>query len=291
MRLAVEAMATRFELVLDGPRGAGEEALAEIVRLESRLSLYQPSSDVSWINAHAGHRPVKVESALFALLRRAIALSEATDGAFDITVGPLMRAWSFEGDTGRLPLPELVAGARTRVGYRKLRLDPSASTICFDVPGMRIDLGSIGKGYAIDAAIAVLRSHGVTNALLHGGTSSVHAIGNGLDGAPWRIAWDQPGGQARVFELHDRALSVSAVHGKAFLSGGRQYGHVIDPRTGAPTHAAVSAIVTGPASVDCDALSTGLLVHGPDWAPVLESRFPLCQAAAAAALDERLTTV
>jgi thiamine biosynthesis lipoprotein len=202
-----------------------------------------------------------------------------------------MRAWSFEGDTGRLPFPELVAGACARVGYWKLQLDMRASTIRFERPGMRIDLGSIGKGYAIDAAIAVLRSHGVTNALLHGGTSSVHAIGNDLDGAPWRISWNQPGEQARVFELHDRALSVSAVHGKSFRSGGREYGHVIDPRTGAPTHAAVSAVVTGPASVDCDALSTALLVNGPDWAPVLESRFPLYQAAAGAALDERLTTV
>ena len=278
---AIDAMATRFELVMgdgaDDPshRAIAEEALAEIVRLESRLSIFQPMSDVSWINANASHRSVKVEPTLFALLQRCVALSEATDGAFDITIGPLMRAWKFTGETGALPSPELVAGARTRAGYQHLRLDPSTSTIRFARAGMSLDLGAVGKGYAIDQAIAVLKSHGVSSALLHGGTSSVHAVGRPAATEAWRIAWSPPTGGARIFELpDDTALSVSAVHGKAFWHDGHQYGHVIDPCTGWPTDDAVSAVVTGPHSLECDALSTALLVHGRAWLPMLRARFP-----------------
>ena len=268
IRLAVDAMATRFELLFDGPRAAGEEALDEIVRVEKRLNRHDPSSDVAWINGHAASHPIQVEPALFRLLQRAMTFSELTDGAFDVTVGPLMRVWKFEGDTGALPSPALVAAARTRVGYRQVLLDAESSTIRFKHPGVGIDLGAIGKGYAIDAAIAILRGHGVAQALLHGGTSSVHALGAGPDGKPWRIAWRPGGGVERTFELGDSALSVSAIHGKSFRAGAREYGHVMDPRTGAPAAAATSAIVAGPESTTCDALSTALLVLGPDWISV-----------------------
>ena len=281
VRLALEAMATRFEIVLAGGehddqrlRAIGEEALAEIARLETRLSAFQPASDISWINAHAERRAVKVEPRLFALLARCVELSQATDGAFDITVGPLMQAWKFVADGGALPSPDEIAGARTRVGFRHLELDARASTIRFARPRMRIDLGAAGKGYAIDEAIAILRRHGVASALLHGGTSSVHAIGQPPAGDGWRVAWNPPGAVARILHVRDSALAVSAVHGKSFWSDGRQYGHVIDPRTGMPTQAARSAVVTGPRSLETDALSTALLVLGPGWLPALTARFP-----------------
>lgn len=266
VRLALDAMATRFEVVLFGPRGAGEEALAEIARLDSRLSRFRPGSDVSWINAHAAHRAVKVEPALFALLRRATRLSDATAGAFDITVGPLMRAY-FEASA-------LVADARTCVGHQFLRLDARASTIRFERHGMSIDLGAIGNGFAVDAAINVLRARGVTSALVHGGASSVHAIGRPPDQEAWRIAWAPRGGRARLVELRDSAVSVSAVHGKTVGIDGRCCGRVIDPRTGVPTSASQSAMVTGPSSLECDALSTALLVLGTGWLPALRGAFP-----------------
>ena len=282
MPAAVDAMATRFELVLGDDeahepsrRAIAEEALAEIVRLETRLSKFQPMSDVSWINAHASYRPVKVEPHLFALLQRCVELSAATDGAFDITVGPMMQAWKFVGETGALPSSDQVAAARRRAGYRHLQLDPAASTIRFGRAGMSLDLGAVGKGYAIDEAFAILRAQGVESALLHGGTSSVHALGRPSCTDAWRVAWSPPTGGARVFALqNDAALSVSAVHGKAFWHEGRQYGHVIDPCTGWPTDGAASAVVTGPRSLECDALSTALLVHGRAWLPALRSRFP-----------------
>jgi thiamine biosynthesis lipoprotein len=286
IRLAIEAMATRFELVFppagdaragDRLRAVGEESLAEVARQEARLSAYRAASDIAWINGHASDRAVKVEPGLFALLTRCLALSEATAGAFDITVGPLMRVWQFAGAGagGSRPLPSagLVADARGRVGYQHVRLDPDASTIRFDRHGMSIDLGAAGKGHAIDLAAGVLRAHGVTSALLQGGTSSVHAVGAPPDGSAWTIAWDTPICRRR-FPLRDAALSISAAHGKAFTHDGRVYGHVIDPRTGWPSDGASSALVTGPGSLECDALSTALLVLGAGWLPTLRARFP-----------------
>jgi thiamine biosynthesis lipoprotein len=279
---AVEAMGTRFEIVLPDARNQGgydihaiaEEALAEIVRLDSRLSAYQPTSDISWINAHAAQRNVKVEPRLFALLQRCVELSHATDGGFDITMGPLMRAWKFMGGTGAFPSPDAVAGARTRVGFQHLRLDPATSTIRFARAGMAIDLGAVGKGFAIDEAIGVLRAHGVTRALLHGGTSSVHAIGHPVGGDAWRIAWSPRTGGAKILEIRNSGLSVSAQHGKSFFHNGHRYGHVIDPCTGWPADGPGSTVVTGPRSLECDALSTALLVNGGDWLRVMRVRFP-----------------
>ena len=298
IRLGIEAMATRFELLLacerpaDEPRlrAIGEEALAEIARIETRLSAFQPSSDISWINAHAADREVKVEPALFALLVRCQALSAATAGAFDITVGPLMRLWKARGtpddplDQRPLPSSEAIAEAHSRIGYESIRLDPRSSTIRFARQGMALDLGAAGKGYAIGEAIKILVAHGCTSALLHGGTSSLHAIGRPHDGDAWRIGWNPPGKPGRIFEVRSGALSVSAAHGQAFWSQGRQYGHVVDPRTGWPAGAATSAVVTGPASLECDALSTALLVLGPTWLPMLRGRFPGYDGAAACAI-------
>jgi FAD:protein FMN transferase len=272
VRLDADAMGTRFELVYWGPRAAGEEALAEIVRIESRLSVFQASSDISWINAHAGLRAVKVEPRTFSLLERCAELSEETDGAFDITVGPLMQAWKPVAEGGALPSAETVAEARTRVGHRHLQFDAQASTIRFGCAGMRLDLGAVGKGYAIDAAIAILHTHGVQSALLHGGPSTIYGIGAPPEGA-WRIAWDA-GGDERTFVLRDGALSVSAVYGKACVPDGHCYGHVVDPLIGMPVDQTRAAIVTGPSAFECDVLSTALLVHAGEWLPVLRRRFP-----------------
>jgi thiamine biosynthesis lipoprotein len=279
VRLALEAMATRFELVLDGPdpvrlRAAGEEALDEILRLDRQLSFYRRASDITWINGLAADDAVRVEPGLFRLLQRCQALSAATDGAFDVTVAPLMRAWRFVADSGAVPDEAALAAARQSVGHTHLQLDPDTLTISFAKRGMGIDLGAAGKGYAIDQAMHILRAHGVTHALLHGGTSSIHALGALPDGRRWQIGWNPPGGRLRRFELRDSALSVSAVHGKAFVADGRTYGHVMDPRTGLATAAARAAAVTGPGSLECDALSTALLILGPAWLPSLRAKFP-----------------
>jgi thiamine biosynthesis lipoprotein len=279
VRLALEAMATRFELVIVGSdptwlRAAGEEALAEIALLEEQLSFYRSSSEITWINAHAAGEPVRVEPALFRLLQRCLALSVATEGAFDVTVGPLMRAWRFAGGEGAVPDDSALADARDATGYAHLNLDDEQVTVGFARRGMSIDLGAAGKGFAIDRAIDVLRGLGVERALLQGGTSSVHALGPPPDAPGWRVSWRRPDGAQQTFDLCNAALSVSAVHGRIFEADGERYGHVMDPRTGMPTRAALSAVVTGPGSLECDALSTALLVRGPAWIASLREQFP-----------------
>ncbi len=267
-------MATRFEVVLWGEdavrlRAAGEEALAEIRRLEGQLSFYRAESEISRINARAARGPVRVEPRLFRLLERAAGLYVRTEGAFDPTVGPLMRAWGFTGETGNVPEEKTLLEIRRQTGMRYVRLDPEAYTVAFDRPGICLDLGGIGKGYAIDEAAAILKEAGVAHALLHGGTSTAYAFGRPGEAEAWKVAVPAPGDDdgddlLAVATLADEALSVSAGSGKAFEAGGKTYGHVLDPRSGRPVEGALlAAVVTGSAT-DADALSTALLVLGPD---------------------------
>jgi len=291
--LATYAMACRFEIVLEGGdpvrlRAAGEEAIEEIDALDRQLSRFRSESDVSWINAHAAEGPVKVEPRLFRLLQRAKEISEATDGAFDVTVAPLMRVWGFTQGENRVPMPAEIEAARAVVGFAHIVLNEADFTVRFDIPGVEIDLGAIGKGYAIERAIERLTEAGVTRALIHGGTSTAFGIGNRELGI-WNLemgngepALRRRGGVSKfqipnsksTVSLHDSALSVSAVHGRSFIEGGREYGHVIDPRIGEPVSHTRLAAVWGPSPTDCDALSTALLVLGEDWLPEMTARFP-----------------
>jgi len=186
-------MATRFEVVLHGKdpvslRAAGEEALDEIERLEARLSLFRPSSEIAHLNARAAKGPVRVTPGLFALLQHAQKLNHETGGAFDITIAPLVRCWGFMGGSGHLPQPGELAEARACVGMSLIHLDAGDRTVRFAREGVMLDLGAIGKGYAIEQAAEVLREAGVTSALLHGGTSSVQALGHPPDAEFWKIA-------------------------------------------------------------------------------------------------------
>jgi thiamine biosynthesis lipoprotein len=284
--LARHAMRTRFELALPGEdhvrlRAAGEEALAEIERLEAQLSFYDPASEISHLNVRAANGLVPVDPRLFRLLQRALALSEATEGAFDITVAPLLRCWGFVGGSGRLPDPEEWAAARAVVGSHLVELDEEAFAVRFRRPGVQIDLGSIGKGYALERAADLLREAGITSALLHGGTSTVVAIGAPPGAEHWSVAISHPSDPDRrvaVVPLRDESLSVSAVHGKAFQVEGRLLGHILDPRTGHPVMSAQLAAVALASPTDSDALSTALLALGEAWLPTFRERWPEARA-------------
>lgn len=197
IKLALHAMATRFELVAHGGnaarlRAAGEEALAEIERLEDQLSLYRPGSDIARLNALAAKGPVRVTPTLFALLQHARQLHHASDGAFDITIGPLVRCWGFMGGEGGVPRPDALAAARACVGMSLVELDAGNSTVRFAREGVMLDLGALGKGYALERAVDLLREAGVTSALLHSGTSSVCALGSPPDAQAWQVAVPRP---------------------------------------------------------------------------------------------------
>jgi len=268
--VAAEAMATRFEVALHGApaaslRAAAEEALAEIARLEGMLSLYRPTSEIAHINSRGAQEPVAVSPEVFALLECCIELGEQTRGAFDITLAPLMRCWRFINDTGAVPAAEDLQTARAQCGWPQLRLNPEDTTVRLATEGAMLDLGSIGKGYALEQAAALLQENEFENFLIHGGTSTVCARGVQADGTPWRVAVEHPDAHQpplSIVDLENEALSVSGIGGKSFVDEvGIEQGHVIDPRTGRPTQAArVAAVVCDSATVS-DAWATALLVE------------------------------
>lgn len=286
VRLAVEAMATRFELVLpqevSGPspsalRAAGELALAEIVAAEELLSTYRVTAQLAQVNARAVREPVRVAPVVFELLQQAREGTRRTGGAFDPTVGALVRAWREIPSTDP-DWAERLASARESTGWRHVELNAESLTIRFHAPGVRLDLGSVGKGWALDRALELLREAGVTRALLQGGTSSVVALGSPPNAPAWRIQLgteaSSAGGGSEVASppspfsqpvilLHDNSLSVSATWGRLHHDprGGVQ-GHVIDPRTGEAVPGPRRAVVVGPLAMETDLLSTALLVAG-----------------------------
>jgi thiamine biosynthesis lipoprotein len=273
VRLARHAMATRFEIVLHGDnparlRGAGEEALAQVERIEAQLSIFQPTSEIARVNADAARQPVRVSPPVFRLLELARRLHDESGGAFDITIAPLVRCWGFMDGPGSWPDAKEVARVRRLVGMEHVILDAENMTVRFDSDGVMLDLGAIGKGYAIDRAVESLREAGATCALLHGGTSTVHGIGHPPGEEAWKVAIESPSGQGATPELlatvplQDEAMSVSAVWGKWFEHDGKTFGHVLDPRAGQPVANAVLAAVVLPTATETDALSTALLVAG-----------------------------
>ncbi len=274
VKLARLAMATRFELVLHGEnssslRAAGEEALAEVERIENQLSLYRPGSEIAQVNSLAAHEAVRVSPEVFSLLQHAAKLSAETGGAFDITIAPLVRCWGFMGANGKMPTREEVAEAREKVGMCHVQLDAANRTVRFAREGVMLDLGAIGKGYAVERGAEILREAGVTSALFHGGTSTVYAIGHPPEADAWKVAFDAPPASAGVLfpklpdmRLRDEAMSVSTIWGRSFQSGEKTFGHVIDPRTGQPVESASLSAVVLPSATETDALSTALLTLG-----------------------------
>lgn len=275
VRVARVAMATRFEFVLAGDRpeslrAAAEEALDEIDSVERWLSPYRPDSELVRLHRDGVGRALRVDPRLFRFLLQARALSEATGGLFDPTVGPLLRAWGFQGGEPVEPDPEAIARARDLCGWRNIQLDPEAGTVRLLHPGVEIHPGALGKGHALDRALEILRDAGVTSALVHGGTSTVCAIGDPPGGGEpgWPVSLPEPppdleaawpeDGPPRI-RLRDSCLSVSAVWGRSSGSG---VAHVLDPRSGTPVEAQALAAVEMPGAADSDAWSTALLVGG-----------------------------
>jgi thiamine biosynthesis lipoprotein len=271
VRVSRRAMATTFEVVLpcgfSEPIPAAEDALDVIENLESQLTVYRDDSEISRLNRRAGDQPVAVEERLYDLLRFSARLSEQTNGAFDVTAGALTKAWGFFRREGRVPTPAERKTALGRVGYRNLLFDDRRRTIRFLHDGLEINLGSIGKGYALDRAGELLQQEwGITAGLLHGGHSSVLAIGSDpRDEHGWAVAISHPWDADRdlaVVRLRNAALATSAATFQHLQHKGRSLGHVLDPRTAWPAEEMASATVIAPTAATADALSTAFFVMG-----------------------------
>lgn len=263
-------MACRFEVLLPGENAdhiaAALAALDEADRLEAALTVFRDTSQLVRVNRCAGDRPVAVDRALFDLLTLCRELHARTGGAFDITSTPLSRCWGFLRREGRVPPIADIDSARASVGMDGVALDADRCTVRFDRAGTELNLGSIGKGYAIERMGAGLRRAGVRAALVSAGGSSVLAMGGG---EPWTIdVRSRRATRDRLARLHLRgaALATSGAGEQYVDVDGVRYGHVLDPRTGWPASGVLSAsVVCGRAAV-ADALSTAFLVGGVELA-------------------------
>jgi thiamine biosynthesis lipoprotein len=268
-------MGSFFEVRLGtGVPGAvdlASRALDVVEALEDQLTVYHDESEVSRLNASAHLGPVKVEAGLFGLLEKALAIHQATGGAYDVTSGALSLAWGFTRGPKRVPDPADLLDARSRTGSEHLILDPERKTVAFDRPGIVINLGSIGKGYAIDRAVDVIRAHWwPTTALIHGGRSSLFALGSPPDdfGGRWQIALRNPFHPETplgTIHLRNRGMGTSGSSFQRFEANGRVFGHILDPRTGepAPETGPASVTVLAPTAAEADALSTAFYLLGP----------------------------
>ena len=265
------AMGTSFEIYLYAPDRERatelfEVAFDEIERVEQALSNYRSSSELSRINANAADSPVTTDPEVFALLARALDYSQRTDGAFDVTVGKLMKAWGFFRGAGRYPSAEELARARAQTGWQNVRLDNRMRSIYFLKRGIELDLGGIGKGYALDRVATLLREAGVKAALISSGSSSIYAIGAPPRKAGWTVSVFDPLDRTRSLStvlLKDHSLSTSGSYEKFFRLNGRTYCHIMDPRTGRPVEGMLQTTVITPEATDSDALSTAVFVMGP----------------------------
>lgn len=246
---------------------AARATFARVAELNQVFSDYEDDSELSRLSRSAGSgRAVPVSDELWRLLKVAEATSRRSDGAFDITVGPLVQVWRRARRQRELPTPEVIAEAKARVGWEKLVLDPHARTARLLVPGMRLDLGSIAKGRALDEALRVLREHGITRALVTG--SGDMAIG---DPPPGRTGWrielaplDAPGAPAtRFLSLHNCGFATSGDLFQHVELGGKRYSHIVDPHTGLGMTDHSLVVVIAPDCVTANSLSTTACVVGP----------------------------
>jgi FAD:protein FMN transferase len=242
-----------------------DAVLAEMTRLDEAMSTYKPTSEVSKVNVEAAQHPVKISKELFDLLTRAVEFSRITHGAFDITYASVGFMYDFREH--ERPTEQQIKAALPAVNYKHLVLDASAQTIRFTQSGVRIDLGGIAKGYAVDRGITLLQARGITHALVSAGGDS-RIIGDRF-GKPWIIGIRHPDDRNKVIAkipLADTALSTSGDYERYFDEGGQRYHHIIDPRTGKSASKVRSATIIAPTALQTDGLSKTAFVLGPDEA-------------------------
>jgi len=291
VHLSRKAMAGEFEICLPiaiaGEATAAALGALDLVQsLERQLSFFKPDSDISRINRHAADAAVEVEPRLFALLQSAMRLWRDSGGAYDLTATPLWEAWGFARRAGAVPAPGQLDEARSLVGGQWVELDEARKTVRLLRRGVRLNLGSIGKGYAVDRAVEHLLAAGVADFLVHGGYSSVAARGSAAGPVkiavatdrtsaarparrPWKVGVKDPLRDERRLgqvELNDRALGTSGAQFQSFRHRGRRYGHILDPRTGWPADGVLSVTVLAPMAAEADALSTAFYVMGSEAA-------------------------
>lgn len=278
------AMGTTFRVVVGAEPGLAREELrgaiqAELERVEARMSTYRESSEVSRFNRHQGTGAFPVSDDTARVVAAARAVAEASGGAFDVTISPLVALWGFgagSAPTAALPGPEQVRAARRHVGYQKLHVELSPPTLRKEDPALRIDLGAIAKGYGVDRVALRLEELGARRFFVEVG-GEVRVLGEKAPGRPWRVGIEQPDQgvrvSRRVLHLSSGAVATSGDYRNFYERDGKRISHTIDARTGRPVrHKFASVSVLAPSAMMADAYATAINVLGPVEGPALAKR-------------------
>ena len=260
---------TTKEMGGDKIRPVLEKALAEIRRLEGLMTTWRPDSELSQVNAAAGKKPVKVSPESLEVIQKSLWMSKASEGVFDITFEAMHGLWKFDEDLEeKIPPASAVGAARALIDYRKIKIDEAKSTVMLEKPGMRMSLGGIAKGYAVDAATRVLRAGGIPSFFVQAG-GDLYVQGKKPDGAPYRVGVRDPRGKGEtdffaMLEVEDHAFSTAGDYERSFVEGGKRYHHIIDPRTGYPATASRSVTIWAKDAFTADAIDDAVFILGPE---------------------------
>ena len=244
-----------------------DAAMSVFDRVETLMSDYDPDSQLSEVNRRAFAEPVAVDPELFEVLSAAVTYSALSDGAFDITVGPVVQVWRQAKKTGVPPTTEQVEAARAKVGYQHLLLDPQAQTVRFAVEGMLLDVGGIAKGYAVDRAAEAMRQAGATGVMVDIG-GNLLCFGKPVGGkSHWYIGLQDPAADDHILmrlKLDDRAVATSGDYRRFTMLDGQKRSHIINPATADSAKDLSSVSIIAASAMEADALSTAVSVLGPE---------------------------
>jgi thiamine biosynthesis lipoprotein len=265
-----------------------DTAFARLQKVDDLMSDYKSSSEISLVNTDAFEKPVKVSESTFEVLEKSLEFSRLSEGAFDITVGPLIDLWRSAAEVNSVPTDAKLAEVRSRVGYEKLLLNPNEMTVQFAVEGMKLDLGGIAKGYAIDKAIEAMKAGGAIGGMVDVG-GDIRCFGlPSQDRDNWRIGLQDPTrtkvtepnqtGVLLVLELTDAAVATSGHYRRFVLIDGKKYSHIMDRKTGAGAQGLSSATIITTKAIDADALATIVSVMGAEKGLALIETMPITEA-------------
>lgn len=264
-------MGTLFKITLYAPsepsaRAASDLAFAKVAALDRMMTDYDPESELMRLCRQPINTPVRVSKDLFAVLEESLRISRASDGAFDPTIGPMIRQWRRARRQETLPTPEQIQSAQQSVGWQKLVSDARTRTVTLLVPNMQLDLGGIAKGYAADKALEVLRNEGIICALV--AASGDIAAGDAPPGTKgWRVSIGTPyssNALSKTFLLNNAAVSTSGDAEQFVIIGGRRYSHIVDPRTGIGLTNQVQVSIIAKHATQTDAFATSVCVLGAE---------------------------
>lgn len=274
-------MGGRFEITIVAKDSLTAEqnidtCIKEISRIEYLISDWKPQTQVSAVNRNAGIKPVKVNREVFELAKRALRLSKATDGAFDISFAAMEKVWKFDGSMTGMPSPEAVKKSVANVGYQHILLDSAKSTIYLEKPGMKIGFGALGEGYAGDRCRTLMLARGIKAGIINA-TGDMATWGTQPNGRPWSIGITNPFHPDTIFAvipLRNRAMVTSGSYEKFVMLNGKRYTHIINPKTGYPASGLISVSITGPSAEQANGFSTSMMVMGKEKALQFIKRYP-----------------